>query len=522
MQMLSISKHLVFVLSVLSFGFSGCADEGFEYTLESSLSPAAPLANQAFTLDVTLGRTDGADVGDLTVTLNAMNGDQQLDEVFLVQGDTSNSYRAAELVFATGGDWVLHLALDDGTALQEFEVLLNIPEPQCDDGVLNGKESDLDCGGDLCPSCAMDATCNTLDDCETGACTDGACVLPPGGLIGYGDGTPGSVTLALVTDQKLSKPRDLDFNPKEESELWIANYSDDSLTVVQNVGQPEQSVRNFADYSKHFLEKVTAISFGPSDTFGTCGESRNTYDDLDHHSMDFMGPTLWPADTAIFASESCNGVASPICPDAANVHLDMLHSTPLCMGIAATGGNSFYAFGGLEEAIFWYEFGTPHVHGGTDHSDGDAYRFDNVSVRRAEGVPSNMVFDFNSASLYVADSGNGRVFRMSQDNVEVGEQLPTFMFDGVRHLVEDVTVDVLTPPEEGLLTTPSGLALHGDDLYVADYGTGKIHALAHDGTVIRSLDTGLGEGALGGMTIGPDNRIYFVDMKAPRILRIDP
>lgn len=515
-------KRLVFFLSLLFCALSGCAEEGFEYTMESTFSPEAPLAGQDFALEVTIGRTDDADVGDLSVTLNAMNGAQQPDEVLLSMGATPNNYEATGLIFAIEGDWVLQLSVDDGKTLQEFELLLNIPEPLCDDSVLNGTETDLDCGGDGCPPCAIDGTCVTSDDCATGACTGGICVLPPGGLIGYGDGTPGTVSLALVTDQHLSRPRDLDFNPNEESELWIVNYANDSLTVVQNVGQTEQSVRKFEDHSKHFLERVTAISFGPSDTFGTCGESRNTYDDLDHLQLDYMGPALWPADTAIFASESCNGVASPICPDAANVHLDMLHSTPLCMGIAATGGNSFYAFGGLEDAIFWYEFGTPHVHGGDDHTDGDTYRFDNVSVRRAEGVPSNMVFDFNTAALYVADSGNGRVFRLSQDNVQIGEELPTFMFDGVRHLVEDVTVEVLTPPEEGLLTTPSGLVLHGDDLYVADYATGKIHALDHSGTLIRSLDTGLGPEVLGGMTIGPDDRIYFVDMKAPRILRIDP
>lgn len=43
--------------------------------------------------------------------------------------------------------------------------------PTCTDAVKNGKESDLDCGGD-CPKCDVGKTCAAGPDCAQGVCTD--------------------------------------------------------------------------------------------------------------------------------------------------------------------------------------------------------------------------------------------------------------------------------------------------------------------------------------------------------------
>ena len=41
------------------------------------------------------------------------------------------------------------------------------------------------------------------------------------------------------------------------------------------------------------------------------------------------------------------------------------------------------------------------------------------------------------------------------------------------------------------------------------------------GRIVRHLDTGLAAGSLAGLTLGPDGRLYFVDMLGARILRVD-
>jgi hypothetical protein len=47
--------------------------------------------------------------------------------------------------------------------------------PVCSDGVQNGVETAVDCGGGSCPPCAVGLTCNVGSDCTTGVCTGGVC-----------------------------------------------------------------------------------------------------------------------------------------------------------------------------------------------------------------------------------------------------------------------------------------------------------------------------------------------------------
>jgi hypothetical protein len=46
----------------------------------------------------------------------------------------------------------------------------------CQDGVQNGAESDVDCGGSVCPKCGTGRLCATGGDCESGVC-DQNCTL---------------------------------------------------------------------------------------------------------------------------------------------------------------------------------------------------------------------------------------------------------------------------------------------------------------------------------------------------------
>jgi hypothetical protein len=51
-----------------------------------------------------------------------------------------------------------------------------ITEPTCSDGVENGEETDVDCGGDLCPKCVAGKNCVSDDDCVSKVCDiDGIC-----------------------------------------------------------------------------------------------------------------------------------------------------------------------------------------------------------------------------------------------------------------------------------------------------------------------------------------------------------
>ena len=59
-------------------------------------------------------------------------------------------------------------------------------------------------------------------------------------------------------------------------------------------------------------------------------------------------------------------------------------------------------------------------------------------------------------------------------------------------------------------------------MYVSDHANGVITAFDSDGKRVNILDTGLSAGALGGMALGLDNQIYFVDRLRNEVLRLDP
>ena len=46
----------------------------------------------------------------------------------------------------------------------------------CADGVRDGDETDVDCGGGTCPACADLMSCSVDADCASGSCIDGVCV----------------------------------------------------------------------------------------------------------------------------------------------------------------------------------------------------------------------------------------------------------------------------------------------------------------------------------------------------------
>ena len=50
--------------------------------------------------------------------------------------------------------------------------------PSCTDGVQNGPETDVDCGGGCPADCADGAGCATNADCQSGACSGGVCTAP--------------------------------------------------------------------------------------------------------------------------------------------------------------------------------------------------------------------------------------------------------------------------------------------------------------------------------------------------------
>ncbi len=339
----------------------------------------------------------------------------------------------------------------------------------------------------------------------------------PAPELGKTKATPATIATVLGPEHRLARPRDLAFNPMRPDELWILNERDNSVVLLFNATGEQQFERRRDAGADHFLHKPSAIafgaeatSFGSKGTFGTCGESRN--ENGLEGGKDFMGPTLWSSDLAVFAKKNPAGLGS---------HLDMLHNSPLCTGIAHESANIYWTTNGVKNSIVKYDFAVDHDIGMDDHSDGSSLEYVAGELKYAPGIPGHMAFRAADAMLFVADPGNGRVVKLDTKSGTRSTKLATKepQKGGHYKMVDAVLTEVIP---KGVLTTPSGLELRNDILYVSDHGTGRIVAFDLEGKELNSLDTGLGPGALAGMAFGPDNKLYFVDMKGDRLMRVDP
>ena len=297
------------------------------------------------------------------------------------------------------------------------------------------------------------------------------------------------------------------------------NDGDDSTVIVHDASTGTPTAERRKDgYALHFMAKPSAIDFGQDattigkpGTFATCEESRNTYDDTKAPN-DFMGATLWSSDLTVFAEQNPNGLGS---------HLDMLHESPGCVGIAHEKDNVYWAFGGYKNEIVRYDFGKDNGIGNDDHSDGKALHYVRGLVKAVPGIAGHTFFRPEDGKLYIADTGNARIVALDTTTGTVGAKVTPKEPMAQDAMVNDAVLTEVVA-NDGTLQAPSGLEIRNDILYVSDNATSRITAFALDsGKVLNYLDTGLPVGALMGMAFGPDGKLYFVDATSNRVLRID-
>jgi DNA-binding beta-propeller fold protein YncE len=329
-----------------------------------------------------------------------------------------------------------------------------------------------------------------------------------------------SVKLSVLLTQGngLATPRDLAFNPLRPDELWVVNLDGSAVIAHSATGTPESERRRDAA-ADHFMPRPSSIAFGGNattasvgkqGTFATCPESTNGHDTTPGNY--FMGPVLWSSDLSIFAVMDPNGLGS---------HLDMLHKSPNCMGIAWESDNIYWTFTGYDNSIIRYDFGLDHGIGNDNHKDGLAWRYALSQVKYVPGIPSHLVYDGKAGLVYVADTGNQRIAKLDPFVATVGSTAPSFQDDGILYQMNNADLEDVVTLGSGLLSQPSGLEVHNGLIYVSDSGTGKILAFTPEGKLVNYLDTKLPTQSLAGINFGPDGKLYFVDMKGHRVFRVD-
>lgn len=417
----------------------------------------------------------------------------------------------------------------EATPKKEKEKVFIIPEPDC--------TSDAQCVDDPNgPVCNLttetcEAECVTNDECTDPArpvCNADAkaCERAPSGSL-LGVGAQSVKIVKVFTPAAPIEAPDLAFHPTRD-ELWIVNRQfevegvcsqdnprsarcrslEGTTTTLFNPGKESQRASPLKDGNAwHFMRRPPALAMGDDLMFATCGEARTgNFEDVD---VDFIGPSLWTTDLNIHAQPSgANGS-----------HMDMLHATPYCMGIAHERDNIYWVFNGNVGSIDRYDFHDDHGPGADDHSDGEIYRYIPGEVVRVPNVPSHMEYHDADDHVYVVDTGNARVIKLDASSGNLGGPFtPVYeplagsgFMDGA----------VMTPVVTTGLDQPSGLAIYDDTLYVSDHATGKFHAFDMQGNLLETLDSGLSAGSLAGIDVSPDGQLWFTDMKTGEVYKVE-
>ena len=131
-----------------------------------------------------------------------------------------------------------------------------------------------------------------------------------------------------------------------------------------------------------------------------------------------------------------------------------------------------------------------------------------------------MVYDDEEGILYVADTGTSRVLKIDTKGSVGAGYIDSWFQDGVFTEYTGSTVEVVVGAD--VMSKPSGLALHDGILYVSDNATGTLFAFDTDGFELARQTSNLGQGALGGITIGPDGMLYMVAISQNQVVRLEP
>lgn len=336
----------------------------------------------------------------------------------------------------------------------------------------------------------------------------------------YLAGTVHVTTIAGPADG-INQPLDLDFNhsPLSPYDLWVVNTgaSGNAIAILHNAPDETSRVIRIKKDSRasHFMWRTHAIAMGSNGTFAT---AQNGAPGNFNPFYQFMGPTLWSSDTAVFASRYQDDkqiLAS---------HLDMLHQSPMNLGIAHDHDNAYWVSDAYYKDITLYDFKDPHEVGGTDHRDGIIRRYADAHVSGGElGEPGHIALDKSSGYLYIVDPGANIVTRL---NTKTGTFVRNLVAppESMENLAEysewkGALVDTVLADSLG---EPVGIDINRNRLFVGDRASGNIRVYSISNDTVQhlgSIKTGAKE--LLGICYGPDERLWFVDRASGTVGRLD-
>jgi hypothetical protein len=246
----------------------------------------------------------------------------------------------------------------------------------------------------------------------------------------------------------------------------------------------------------------TGIAFGENGNFATASGILDNSPTTPSPDSAFSGPTLWNSDSTVYSKPS-SGNGS---------HIDMLHQSPYSMGIAHEKANVYWVFDASSKDVVRYDFGAPHLPGGSEHGDGIIRRYPEVFVTvMSRNIPSHLVMQKGKDWLYIVDAGHKRILRLNTLSGTPGGKPKQPEMEPVKEYV-NMTGAIWEIVTDKGLSQPSGIDILNNTLIVSEYSTGEI--IFYDISAIPAKEVArikTGSKGITGIVIGPDGRIWYVN-----------
>ncbi|MBK6921855.1 MAG: hypothetical protein IPH07_30945 [Deltaproteobacteria bacterium] len=178
---------------------------------------------------------------------------------------------------------------DDGNDLDSDLCTTACTVPRCDDGLLDGAETDIDCGGP-CQGCALCLTCAEPDDCGPGlACTEaGRCTVQASVVVDWVANCGGAAQGVIVPD--LPEGTYVATAVQSAGTLWLPPFNPpstgyfyeiecaDGVLLTQLRTPPGQRYGTIASAFANLEAATQTFSFAGGDltcyrTDATCGDN---------------------------------------------------------------------------------------------------------------------------------------------------------------------------------------------------------------------------------------------------------
>lgn len=321
---------------------------------------------------------------------------------------------------------------------------------------------------------------------------------------------------------QLLTPIDLAFHPDQDNrpnELWVLNQGTASsgghTTIFTNATSDNPIHQYVKDGNAwHFMALASSLDFGDNGNWATAQDIK----DANRQGGTFTGPTLWSSDLSIYGV-----IGNPPTSQYNGSHLDMVHQTPYGKGIAHESGNAYWVFDGWSQTLTRYDFVDDHGPGQHYHGDAILYVYNEISVQPDATLPSHMDLDKESGWLYVAHTAGSEIIRVDVNSGQRDQSITQVTaFETIADYASFSGVTFETVVSTGL-QKPVGIEYHNGYLIVTDNASGEIiiYDAEDNFKEMTRMSVPYSNSDLMGVTVGPDNMIYFVDYSNSKAVRIE-